>query len=157
MHDDGVCPYSVTYICIFKCRDIIGFLDIGKDIDAEVRKLGLLQTDLVVGNTLVEMYCKCGALEKAREVFYKLSFQDVVSWNALLVGCVQHELGVHPCAVTYVCTLKFRCITQSLEIGVSLHVDIKRQGLLKTDGKLGNALVDMYFKYGDLRKAAKVF
>ena len=51
--------------------------------------------------------------------------------------------GVRPSAVTYVCTLKFRCITQSLEIGVSLHVDIKRQGLLKTDVALGNALVDM--------------
>ena len=55
-------------------------------IYAEVRKEGLLQRDLMLGNTLVDMYAKFGLVEKAQETFDKLPIRDLVSWNALIAG-----------------------------------------------------------------------
>eukprot|EP00250_Pteridium_aquilinum_P026171 c32486_g1_i1 orf=2-220(+) len=36
------------------------------------------------------MYAKCGSLLDAQEVFEKLCFQDIVSWNALIAGYAEH-------------------------------------------------------------------
>ena len=43
----------------------------------------------MLGYTLIDMYAKCGELEKAREVFEQLPLRDVVSWTALIMGYAQ--------------------------------------------------------------------
>ncbi len=72
-----------------------------------------------MGNSLVDMYAKCGSMEDAWRVFNKMPSLDVVSWNAILGGCAMHghgkealkhfeqmcEEGVHPDDITFVCLL----------------------------------------------------
>ena len=171
MRDAGVSPNAVTYACILKSCGIVGCLETGKDIDAEVRKQGLLEKDVVIGTALVDMYSKCGALERAREVFEQLQVRNVVSWNALISGYVQHEqgedalkcfrqmqiTGVQPDAVTYVCVLKACAIVKALHIGEQIHNEVRKRGLLRNDVMLGTALVDMYSKCNALQKAQDVF
>ncbi len=69
-----------------------------------------------MGNSLVDMYAKCGSMEDACKVFNKMSSQDVISWNAILAGFAMHahgnkaiehfeqmcEEGVEPHDVTFV-------------------------------------------------------
>ena len=69
--------------------------------------------------TLLDMYAKCGALVKAQEVFDKLLERNVITWNALVAGYAQHDLGhevlkhfekmqsegISPNTVTLVCIL----------------------------------------------------
>jgi pentatricopeptide repeat protein len=43
----------------------------------------------MVGNALVDMHAKCGALDEAREVFELLSRPNIVGWNALMAGYSQ--------------------------------------------------------------------
>ena len=93
MQDEGICPTVVTISCVLKACIIVGSLEIVEEIHAEVRKQGLLQKDIVLGTTLLDMYAKCGALDKAREVFERLPGRDVVSWNALISGYDRHGLG----------------------------------------------------------------
>ena len=69
MQNVGICPNPVSYACVLKACGILGSLKIGEDIDAEVRKQGLLQKDVVLSTALMDMYAKCGALVKARDVF----------------------------------------------------------------------------------------
>ena len=126
--DVHICPNVVTYICILKACTIVGSLQIGEYIAAEVRKRGLLHKDVVLGTALVDMYAKCGALEKAQEVFECLPMRNVVTWSALITGYTQHGLGdealkcymqmqdagVCPNLVTYMCVLSIYvriCIT----------------------------------------------
>ena len=52
---------------------------------------GLLENNLMLGTTLVDTYAKCGLLEKAQQVLEELPVRDVVSWNALIAGCIQHR------------------------------------------------------------------
>ena len=46
----------------------------------------LLEANIELGNALVDMYAKCGELEKAQKAFSDLSVRDVISWNALISG-----------------------------------------------------------------------
>ena len=86
MINEGISPNVVTFTCILKACGMIGSLDMGEEIYAEVKKQRLLEKDVMLGNTLVDMYAKCGRLVKARDVFNKLPIQNVVSWNALIAG-----------------------------------------------------------------------
>ena len=46
--------------------------------------------DMVLGTALVDMYAKCGFLEKAIEIFDRMVSKDVKSWTAMISG-----YGVH--------------------------------------------------------------
>ena len=172
MQNEGICPDAVTYICILKACSIVGSLEIGEDIDAEVRKQGLLQKDIALGNTLLDMYAKCGALEKAQELFDEVLVRDVSSWNVLISGYVLHEFYIEaiscfdkmqddsfePNAFTYACILKACGILGATHKGQDIHANIKVQGLvLQKDLVLCNALIDMYAKCGACANAQDMF
>ena len=44
----------------------------------------------MLGNALMDMYARCGMLSKAQKVLEDLPARDVVSWNTLIGGYVQH-------------------------------------------------------------------
>ena len=62
--------------------------DKGKQIHEEIARQGLLQ-NIVLGGALVDMYAKCGAISKARQMLDGLPLRNVVSWNALIAGYAQ--------------------------------------------------------------------
>ena len=138
MEDEGVPPSEVSYICILKACSTLGSLEIGQDIDAQIRKLGLFQKDPGLANTLLHMYAKCGALEKAQEVFVEIPFRDVVSWSALMAGYAQFgqakvvmELtekmrleGILPDAVTFLVLLNACSHSGLTEEGEKLFVEM---------------------------------
>ena len=170
MQDSGVRPDAVMYACVLKACGIVGSLQVGEYIDAEVRKKGLLYKDIVLSNTLMDMYSKCDALEKARELFEQLPVHDVESWNIMITGCARHGLdgevikcfrqmedeGITPDAITYACILKSCGIVGSLEVGEEINTKIRKQGLLQKNVVLNTALVDMYSKFSALEKAQDV-
>ena len=86
-------PNIITFCSVLKACGIVRSLEIGEYVDLEVRKQGLLEKDIILGNALADMYSKCGALQKAREVFDQLRVRDVISWSSLISGYVQQGLG----------------------------------------------------------------
>ncbi|XP_024542480.1 pentatricopeptide repeat-containing protein At2g22070 [Selaginella moellendorffii] len=48
-----------------------------------------LEQDMVVKNTLVNMYGKCGKLNEARQVFEKMASKDMVSWTSIIAAYAQ--------------------------------------------------------------------
>jgi pentatricopeptide repeat protein len=65
----------------------------GKQIHEAVVRWGLLEKDIVLGTSLVDMYAKCGMLEKAEQVLEGLSVRNVVSWSAIIAGYSQQGHG----------------------------------------------------------------
>ena len=171
MKREGVSPNAVTFASILKACGNQGILDKGQEIHLEIVRDGLLEKDVMVGNALLDMYGKCGALAKAQEVFGNLSVRDVVSWNALISGyvrngeteqaykCFEHmqHKGYEPNESTFSCILKACGRIEDLSKGQEIHAEIIRRGLLANDTALGNALIDMYGKCGALPKAREVF
>ncbi|KAI5060776.1 hypothetical protein GOP47_0025196 [Adiantum capillus-veneris] len=170
MQSEGFSPNAMTFACILKACGIIGALDKGKQIHEAIAKGRFLENDVVLGSALVDMYAKCGALERAKQVLEGLPARDAYSWSALIAGYTQEgrgeqalncfeqmqREGVSPDAVTFACVLQACGITGAVDKGEQIHKVISKQGLLAHNVVLGTALVDMYAKCGALSKAAGV-
>ncbi|CAM6020096.1 unnamed protein product [Sphagnum balticum] len=65
----------------------------GRCVHQQIIQSGL-ESDVIVGSSLVEMYAKCGSIEDAWRVFNKMSSQNVVTWNAILRGCAMQGHGL---------------------------------------------------------------
>eukprot|EP00250_Pteridium_aquilinum_P017807 c23789_g16_i1 orf=1-294(+) len=97
------------------------------------------------------MYAKCGALAKAQQVLYELPTRNVISWNAIIVGYCQYGYGqealncfeqmncdgISPDSVTFASILKASGSIGEAEMGIDIHGEIVRKGLLREDTVLG--------------------
>ncbi|KAL2329119.1 hypothetical protein Fmac_022546 [Flemingia macrophylla] len=128
------------------------------------------QRNVVSWNTLIGRYIRLGDIEGAKRVFQGMPERDVVSWNSMISGCVSikdyagalalfsemQKDEVRPTEVTFISVLGACAETGALKMGSKIHESLKRCGH-RIDGYLGNALLNMYSKCGNLRSAWEVF
>ncbi|MCO5550534.1 hypothetical protein L7F22_004021 [Adiantum nelumboides] len=169
--NEHVHPCSQTIVAKLKACAKVKDVATGSKIHSLCVNRGLLRTNIFVGNALIHLYAKCGRLQKAQEVFDSLPSPDIISWNVLLAGYVQHDRdnnaidcfrsmelqGVACDPFTYSCILKACGHSRDIELGKHIHMDIERKGFLQTSTLVGNALIDMYVKCCLLLHAHEVF
>ncbi|XP_004491829.1 pentatricopeptide repeat-containing protein At5g15300 [Cicer arietinum] len=130
------------------------------------------ERDLVSWNVMITGYAKQGEMESARMLFDEAPVKDVVSWNAVIAGYVVCRLnrqalelfdemsrvgGVYPDEVTLLSLLSACAELGDLENGRKVHAEIMEISMGKVNTLLGNALVDMYAKCGNIEEAIHVF
>ncbi|KAI5071720.1 hypothetical protein GOP47_0013971 [Adiantum capillus-veneris] len=123
-----------------------------------------------LGDFLVVSLARCGAVEDAQEIASKLLRRTVFSWTAIisayvnrgdelealkLYECMRKE-GVRADAHTYASLLKACSHLHDLAWGKIIHTDARKDGLA-TENFVGNGLVTMYGKCGDIRDAESAF
>ncbi|CAM6042283.1 unnamed protein product [Sphagnum compactum] len=169
MQQENVQPDSVTFVGVLNACASIGALKEGRCAHAEIIQSGC-ESHVFVGNSLVDMYTKCGSIEDAWIVFNKMSSRDVVTWNAMILGHVKCGQGqkalqlfrqmqqenVQPDSVTFVGVLNACASIGALEEGRCAHVEIIQSGC-ESHVSVGNSLVDMYAKCGSMDDAWRVF
>ncbi|GMH14171.1 hypothetical protein Nepgr_016012 [Nepenthes gracilis] len=70
----------------------LGALEQGRWIHGYISKSGI-EFDAKLSTTIIDMYCKCGSLEKAFEVFNGLPSKGISSWNCMIGGLAMHGRG----------------------------------------------------------------
>eukprot|EP00250_Pteridium_aquilinum_P015801 c22768_g1_i1 orf=61-1302(+) len=164
-----VAPKKYIYPSTLKACGDLGDLRQGRVIHDHVIRHGL-ETEVVIGSALVDMYCKCRSLEEAHALFHNLPVRNVVTWGALIAGYAQHGYGssasdlfvrmmsegIRPNKVALLSVLKACASTGSLQEGRLLHDKSIRDGF-ESDLAIGNTLVVMYSKGGSLEEADRVF
>lgn len=72
----------------------LGALNQGKWIHRYIDESGI-ELDSKLATTIIDMYCKCGCLEKAYQVFKELPRKDkgISSWNCMIGGLAMHGKG----------------------------------------------------------------
>ena len=85
---DKVKPDKMTFSSALKAIGSIGAIKNGRLIYHQAI-VNCLEGDLILSNTLIDMYAKCGSLRKAHEVFERLPIRNVVTWNAIIAGYAQ--------------------------------------------------------------------
>ncbi len=86
--EKGVQPDSFTFVgALNACASLVA-LEEGRSIYQQIIQSGC-ESVTFVGNSLVDMYVKCGSMEDACKVFNKMTSRNVVSWNAMILGHVK--------------------------------------------------------------------
>jgi pentatricopeptide repeat protein len=92
MQQEGVQPDAVTYVGVLNACASIMALEEGRRAHEQIIQSGC-ELDAFVGNSLVDMYVKCGSMEDAWSVFNKMPSHDAVTWTAMILGHVNCGQG----------------------------------------------------------------
>ncbi|KAH7421314.1 hypothetical protein KP509_13G050400 [Ceratopteris richardii] len=169
MQEDTISPNPSTYISALKACSSLKAVEMGRDIYSTALKTGYCG-EVFLGNTLVDMYAKCGFLDDARRVFDTLPVYDSITWSSLLSAYAEHcfwnevlegfkkmqEDNVHLSISALLCVLKACSSLELLEQGQTVHVEIVHEGY-EDDAFICSALIDMYAKCGMLLEAQDAF
>ncbi|XP_057848029.2 pentatricopeptide repeat-containing protein At3g26782, mitochondrial [Cryptomeria japonica] len=169
MQRTGFRPDKFTFEIIVPACTKIGDIERGMEIHQSIIESGFL-SNVVVTNTLIDMYAKCGKIQKASELFDKMPHRDIVSWNAIITGYAHNGLvhksleifsqmqsaSVKADSTTFVVILPVCSKIEALEQGMEIHQRIMEGGFL-ADAVVVTSLIDMYAKCGSIQKAHELF
>ncbi|XP_077237072.1 tetratricopeptide repeat (TPR)-like superfamily protein [Tasmannia lanceolata] len=85
-------PDHVTLVSVLSACSQLGAMDLGQWIHTYIKKHNFrLNFHLIT--SLIDMYSKCGDLEKALEIFQSARKKDVFVWSAMIAGLAMHGRG----------------------------------------------------------------
>lgn len=169
MIESGATGDSFVLPNVLKACGALLTVSFGRGVNAYVEKMGISQC-VFIASSLVDMYGKCGALDEARKVFDKMPYRNIISWNSMIVGCVQNvmhkeainmfhdmrEEGLQPTRVTVSCLLSASANLRAVEEGKQGHA-LSILGGLEMDNILGTSIIKFYAKVGLIEDAELVF
>ncbi|XP_017969345.1 PREDICTED: pentatricopeptide repeat-containing protein At3g63370, chloroplastic [Theobroma cacao] len=164
----GQKPDQVTIISILVACGRLGYLLNGRELHAHAIKYGF-DFDLQVGNTLIDMYAKCGCVNHMGRAFDRMPYKDIISWTTIIAGYAQNNYGLKAFesfrevqlvgmdadpmmigSLLLACS-EVKCVSQVKEI----HGYIMRRGL--SDVVLENTIIDVYGECGNIDYAVQTF
>lgn len=177
----GSRPNVVTLVTLLSGCASVGALLHGKETHCYAIKF-ILNLDgndpgdnLMVINSLVDMYAKCQSVQVARTMFDSISPKDrgVVTWTVMVGGYAQHGdanhalqlfsemfktgISVRPNDFTLSCALMACARLAALRFGRQIHAFVLRNRHDSVILFVANCLIDMYSKSGDVDTAQIVF
>ncbi len=169
MQQECVKPDRFTFIEVLKACGSLQALEDGRNIHTQITQSDC-GSHIFVGNSLVDMYVKCGSLEAAWKVFNSMHTHGIIAWNAIILGhlaCGQAQKvlalsrqmqreGVKPNCVTVMGILNACASIGALKEGQRVHEQIIQCGL-QSNPNVSSSLVDMYSECGSLENAMTEF
>ncbi|VFQ88511.1 unnamed protein product [Cuscuta campestris] len=76
-------PDEVTMVCCLSACSQLGALEIGCWIHHFI-KIHNLSLNVSLGTALIDMYAKCGNVEKAVQVFHEMTVKNALTWTAMI-------------------------------------------------------------------------
>ncbi|KAH9650558.1 pentatricopeptide repeat-containing protein [Citrus sinensis] len=89
MKKSGISPDQVTMATVLSACAHLGALDLGREIHLYVMQIGF-DIDVYIGSALIDMYAKCGSLDRSLLVFFKLREKNLFCWNSIIEGLAAH-------------------------------------------------------------------
>ncbi|KAB2068167.1 hypothetical protein ES319_A08G012900v1 [Gossypium barbadense] len=169
MNMEGIEPSLTTLSSIIMACSRSAQLRYGKFTHGYMIR-NMIETDIFVNNSLIDLYFKCGNVHLAENVFKLMPKTDVVSWNVMISGYVSvgkcfDALGIYDSmvkagvkldAVTYSSVLAACSQLSALEKGKEIHGSIIENKLERNEVVMGT-LLDMYAKCGAIDEAYRIF
>ncbi|OWM77142.1 hypothetical protein CDL15_Pgr017676 [Punica granatum] len=90
MQEVGHEPDLVSIVNVISACGRIGNLLLGKEAHAYAIRRGL-DCDLLVGNTLTDMYAKCSSEKYMGRAFVRIPVKDKISWTTIIAGFAQNS------------------------------------------------------------------
>ncbi|XP_057975203.1 pentatricopeptide repeat-containing protein At1g34160, partial [Malania oleifera] len=169
MRVEGVKPNEITVLGALSACSQLGALSEGEKMYNYLRD-EKLDTNVQVCNAVIDMYAKCGSVDKAYGVFANMSCKkSLVSWNTMIMALAMHGEGhkalelfeemnraeASPDAVTYLAALCACNHVGLVEDGVQLFDSMEDRGVAR-DMKHYGSVVDLLGRAGRLQEAYKI-
>ncbi|GLT70416.1 hypothetical protein SLA2020_424970 [Shorea laevis] len=180
MMSEGFMPSYVTYASVLSACGAVLDVEFGRKCHCLTIKIGL-DTNAYVSNGLLNLYSKCGLIADAIQVFGSMDEPNEVSFTAMVGGLAQMDRVLEALELfKLMCKkgIQIDSVSLSSVLGVcardgygesdqndSLLSNVHGQQIhglsiklgFERDVHLGNSLLDMYAKHGDMRSAEIIF
>ncbi|KAG8386122.1 hypothetical protein BUALT_Bualt03G0116200 [Buddleja alternifolia] len=173
MHDEGVIANDITYVSVLSACADLALIGRGKQIHCHIirRRNSSMFDNVLVINSLIDMYSKCGDMISPMRLFDRLHKKDTITWNSIITGFAQNGHGeaslgmfekmvqendVRPNDVTFIGVLSACSHSGLVSEGLRV-VDImeKKFGLIPRSHHFA-ILVDLLGRKNRLREALEV-
>ncbi|XP_077227886.1 pentatricopeptide repeat-containing protein At2g33680-like [Tasmannia lanceolata] len=166
----GLMPNSSTLNYILGAYANLNMLEEGKILHSHILKT-FGESDLCIGNALIDLYAKCRGVDDAVMVFKGMYMQNEFSWTAMMYGYSEseryeealqlfHEMHsstpMKPSQFTLVVVLQACSKLGALNQGKQTHDYIIKLGF-QCHAFVESALIGMYANSSNLNDASRVF
>ncbi|XP_068649399.1 pentatricopeptide repeat-containing protein At2g03880, mitochondrial [Aristolochia californica] len=166
MRRAGFPPNQGTLTSAFRACTGSVMSELGRQVHVQVLKF---DSDLILENALLDMYCKCGSLEEAVLLFERMKERDVISWSTMVAGLAQNgqsrealelfksmkQSGIKPNYITMVGVL-FACSHAGLvDDGWNHFNSMKRLYGIEPGREHFGCMVDLLGRAGRVEEAVK--
>lgn len=169
MQKVGLAMNTYTFVATLQACEDSFFVKLGMEIHAVILKASH-DVDVYLVNALITMYARCGRMNEAARIFYKMNDKDYISWNAFLSGFVQNGLYEEalkffhdmqdadrkPDQVSVLNVIAASGRLGNLLKGMELHAYAIKSGF-DSDLQIGNTIIDMYAKCGNVDYMGRAF
>lgn len=169
MQARNVKPDEVTMVnCLSACSQL-GALEVGIWIQHYIAKHKLC-INVTLGTALVDMYVKCGNMEKALQVFSEMPHKNSLTWTCIIGGFATHgnahdaishflqmiDCGLEPDAVTFLGLLSACCHGGLVEEGRMFFTQMSSKFNIIPKLKHYSCMVDLLGRAGLLEEAEEL-
>lgn len=167
----GAAPNEFTMSAVLSACGRLGALEQGKWAHAFIRRRGM-RVDAVLGTCLIDMYAKCGSIERASQVFDDMDARDrdVPAWSAMISGLALHgrtreslalfdqmvARRVTPNGVTFLGVLCACAHAGRVEQGAAIFSRMSAEFDIVPSIQHYGCMVDLYARAGLVRRALEL-
>lgn len=166
LNRSGMKPDLFTFSSILTVCSSLVALEQGEQIHAQTIKTGFL-SDVVVGTALINMYNKCGSIEKASKAFVEMSTRTLISWTSMITSFAQHGMtqqalhlfedmrlaGVRPNQITFVGVLSACSHAGMVDEALGYFEMMQKEYRIRPVMDHYACLIDMFVRLGRLDEA----
>ncbi|KAA8538040.1 hypothetical protein F0562_027380 [Nyssa sinensis] len=169
MKTNEISPDEVTMATVISVCAHLGALDLGKEIHLYVMQNGF-DLDVYIGSALIDMYAKCGSLDRSLVVFFKLREKNLFCWNSIIEGLAVHGYAeealamfsrmerekIKPNGVTFISVLSACTHAGLVEEGHRWFLSMARDYSIPLEIEHYGCMVDLLCKAGLLEDALEL-
>ncbi|KAL5995297.1 hypothetical protein ACLOJK_025355 [Asimina triloba] len=85
-------PDAVTMVSLVTSCSQMGALGLGEWLHAFIER-NAIELDVFLSTALIDMYARCGDLNRSRQLFWAMPEKDLACWNAMIKGLAIHGRG----------------------------------------------------------------
>lgn len=169
MQTSNIKPDEFTMVSVLTACAHLGALELGEWINTYIDK-NKIKNDVYVGNALIDMYFKCGNIEKAQRIFKEMPRIDKFTWTVMILGLAINGQGeealdmfskmlkasIAPDDITYIGVLCACTHTGMVDMGRKFFIDMTSKHGIEPNVTHYGCMVDLLGRAGYLKEAHEV-
>ncbi|KDP23864.1 hypothetical protein JCGZ_27133 [Jatropha curcas] len=141
MGNEGVMPDQNTMVSLLAACASLLDLQYGRLLHMFINSNNVKQ-DVYVKTALIDMYSKCGSVEEALVIFYKMEYRDVFTWTAMIEGLANNGYGNE--AMKFFMRMEEEGIQPNEATFVSVLTGCSHSGFVNEGSQLFKKMVEVY-------------